>query len=335
MALNSELPMLVDRRTFLAGAAALSSFAIVGRAKAAATLRVAHASPEDSLIQKAMLMFKAEVEKATAGSVKVTIFANGVLGDEGPVSEAVGDGSIDMGLGGVVDAIDPRLNVVSLPFLFESFDKVHVVLDGPIGAKLRAMAPPRGYEIIGFLDSGFRSFTNNKGPIRKPADIAGLKMRCPPIPVIIETVKVLGALPQSIPYGEVYTSLQSGVVDGAEPELRDFYDAKWFEVQKFLSLSNYVWTANYWYANKKKLEGLQEGERAAVMGAADKTQAWFRTAIKQSYTTIIETLKSKGLKVNEVDTAPFKAMVGPVYETFSKEYGADLVSSLRDAAAKA
>jgi TRAP-type C4-dicarboxylate transport system substrate-binding protein len=71
------------------------------------------------------------------------------------------------------------------------------------------------------------------------------------------------------------------------------------------------------------------------MEAADKTQAWFRTAIKQSYTTIIETLKSKGLKVNEVDTVPFKAMVGPVYETFSKEYGADLVSSLRDAAAKA
>ncbi|WP_334175572.1 TRAP transporter substrate-binding protein [Pseudoxanthobacter sp.] len=327
--------MRLDRRQFIAGAAAVSAFAITGRANAATTLKVAHASPEESLIQKALLRFKAEVEKETGGSVRISLFANGLLGDEGPISEAVGDGSIDMGLGGVVDAIDPRLNVVSLPFLFDSFTQVHAVLDGPVGAELKAMAPPRGYEILGFLDSGFRSFTNNRHPIAAPADMAGLKMRCPPIPVIIETVKVLGALPQAIPYGEVYTSLQSGVVDGAEPELRDFYDAKWFEVQKFLSLSNYIWTANYWYANKAKLDGLSPADRAAVTRAAASTQAWYRGEIGNVYASLIATLGEKGLKINQVDTAPFKAMVGPVYETFSKEYGAALVSSVRAAAQKA
>lgn len=327
--------MKLNRRTVVAGMAALPTLGIIGRANAAVNLKVAHSSPDASLIQQAMLMFKDEVEKATSGNVTVTVFANGLLGEEGPVSEAVGDGSIDMGLGGVVDAIDPRLNVVSLPFLFDSFPKVHAVLDGPLGGKLKAMAPANGYEIIGFLDSGFRSFTSNKAPIVTPDDMVGVKMRCPPIPVIIESIKVLGALPQSIPYGEVYTSLQSGVVDGAEPELRDFYDAKWFEVQKFLSLSNYVWTANYWYANKAKLDSLAEGDRKAVLDAADKTQAWFRTGIVDSYATIIDKLKQAGLQVNEVDTAPFKAKVEPVYATFSKEYGEDLVKEVRDAAAKA
>lgn len=327
--------MRLDRRQFIAGAAAVSTFAIIGRANAATTLKVAHASPEESLIQKALLRFKAEVEKQSGGSIKVSLFANGLLGDEGPVNEAVGDGSIDMGLGGVVDAIDPRLNVVSLPFLFDSFTQVHAVLDGPIGAELKAMAPPRGYEILGFLDSGFRSFTNNRLPITKPADMADLKMRCPPIPVIIETVKVLGALPQAIPYGEVYTSLQSGVVDGAEPELRDFYDAKWYEVQKYLSLSNYIWTANYWYANKAKMDGLSESDQAVVRKAAANTQAWYRGEIGNVYASLIATLGEKGLKINQVDTAPFKAMVGPVYETFSKEYGAALVSGVREAAQKA
>lgn len=326
--------MPITRRSFVAGSAAVSALALTGvPARAATTLRVAHSSPDSSLIQQAMLKFKEEVETATAGRIEITIFANGLLGDEGPVNEAVGDGSIDMGLGGVVDAIDPRLNVVSLPFLFENFDKVHAVLDGPVGTELKAMAPARGYEILGFLDSGFRSFTSNKAPITAPADMAGLKMRCPPIPVIIETVKVLGALPQSIPYGEVYTSLQSGVVDGAEPELRDFYDAKWYEVQKYLSLSNYVWTANYWYANKDRLDGLDPADRDAVLAAAANTQTWYRGAIKQVYTEIIGTLTAAGVTVNEMDVAPFKEMVGPVYDTFSAEYGADLVAAIRAAAA--
>lgn len=326
--------MRVDRRTFIAGVAAASTFAITGRALAATTLKVAHSSPEDSLIQQGLLKFKADVEKSTGGSVKVSIFANGLLGDEGPVNEAVGDGSIDMGLGGVVDAIDPRMNVLSLPFLFDGFPNVHAVLDGPIGDQLKAMAPAKGYEIIGVLDSGFRSFTNSKHPIEKPADMVGLKMRTPPIPVAIETIKALGALPQAIPYGEVYTSLQSGVVDGAEPELRDFYDAKWYEAQKFLSLSNYMWMANWWYANKAKLDSLTPAERKAVLDAATATQTWYRTAIMDSYAGVIANLKEKGLKVNDVDIAPFSAMVGPVYETFSKEYGADLVKAVREAAAK-
>ena len=301
---------------------------------AATSLKLAHASSEDSLIQQAVKQFKDQVEKTTNGSISITIYPNGQLGDEGPIAEGVGTGSIDIGLGGVIDAIDPKLGVVALPFLFKDFTTVHRVLDGPIGEQLRGMGQDKGYRLLGFLDSGFRNFSNNRGPIRVPADMAGLKLRCPPNPVILETIKQLGALPQSIPFGEVYTALQSNVVDGAEPELRDFYDQKWFEVQKNLSIANYIWTPNYWYMNKTKYDGLSERERKAIDDAVTSTTKWYRDQLGGVYDKILADVKAKGVAVNTVDTKPFQDKVQPVYDKFAGEFGADLIKSVRDAAAQ-
>lgn len=298
----------------------------------ATTLRIAHSSPDRSLINEAMTRFKTELETRTNGDITVEVYPNGLLGDEGPVAESVGDGSIDMGLGGVVDAIDPRLNVVSLPFLYSSFGDVHRLLDGDVGRQLYAMAEPHGYKILGVLDSGFRNFTNNKHPIEKPEDMQGMKFRVPPINVALETIKVFGGLPQTVPYGETYMALQSGAVDGAEPELRDFYDAKWYEVQKYLSLSNYMWMANYWFMNLDRFKSLPEDQQKAVTDVANNVQAWYRQEIEKVYKETLDKLTAGGVKVNDVDPAPFVAMVGPVYDRFSKDYGADLVNAVRAAA---
>lgn len=298
----------------------------------AETLRIAHSSPDQSLINEAMEKFKAELEAKTNGDITVEIYPNGLLGDEGPVAEAVGDGSIDMGLGGVIDAIDPRLSVVSLPFLFNDFKAVHAVLDGPFGEELYKMAEPRGYKIVGVLDSGFRSFTNNVRPINTPEDFKGLKLRVPPIPVALETVKAFGALPQTVPYGETYMALQSGAVDGAEPELRDFVDAKWAEVQKYLSVSNYMWMANYWFMNADRFNSLSPEHQAALTETATEVQNWYRGQLEEVYGKLMIQLQEEGLEINVVDTAPFISLAEPVYELFAKEYGADLVKAVRDAA---
>lgn len=328
--------MALSRRTFLATSVAASSLALgpSGAWAKSTELRIAHASPEESLIQQALLRYKEAVEAGTEGRVTISLFANGLLGDEGPVSEAVGDGSIDMGLGGVVDVIDPKLNALALPFLFADFAAVHEVLDGPFGAKLAELAPPKGYVILGILDSGFRSFTNNVRPIVAPADMKGLKLRVPPIPVALETIKAFGALPQTVPYGETYYALQSGVVDGAEPEIRDFYDAKWFEVQKYLSVSNYMWMPNYWYMNKDRFDSLDPADQTVLTDSARTVQGWYREQIATVYEDLMKTLADAGVEINTVDTAPFREMVGPVYEIFSKEYGAEFVAELQAAAAK-
>ncbi|MVA35516.1 TRAP transporter substrate-binding protein [Agrobacterium vitis] len=300
-------------------------------ANAETTLRLAHASAPESLINEAVQKFATEVGENTKGSVKVQIFPNAQLGDEGPIADGVGAGSIDIGLGGAVDAIDPRLNVLSLPFLFRDASNVHKFLDGEQGQKIQRLGEERGYVMLGVLDSGFRQFATSK-PIEKPADLAGVKIRTPPNPVILATMKQLGTLAESIPFGQVYTALQSHVVAAVEPEMRDYWDSKWYEVAKDLSISNYIWTANWWYMNKDKLESLTPDEQAAVKKAATDTVIWYRSALDKAYADTQKKLEGKGVKVTKVDTTPFVALVSPVYDQFSKEWGSDLVSAVKQAA---
>lgn len=299
----------------------------------AETLRLAHASSSKSLIQEAVVMFADKLAAETKDGLTVQIFPDGQLGDEGPIADGVGSGSIDIGLGGVADAIDPKLNVVTLPFLFSDAKAAHTFLDGPVGKKVFDTGGDNGFKMLGALDSGFRQFATVSKSIATPEDMKGLKLRTPPNPVILATIEQLGALPQSLPFGEVYTSLQSHVVDGVEPEIRDFSDQKWYESAKFLSVSNYIWTPNYWFMNKARFDALSPEYQAALTKAVEETTAWYRGQLDEVYAKVIEDLKSKGVTVTTVETTPFRAMVDPVYVKFGAEWGDELVSSVRAVAA--
>ena len=298
-------------------------------ASATTTFRLAHASSDDSLINKAVMRFADEVKQNTHGDITIKVYPAEQLGDEAAIAEGVGNGSIDIGLGGAVDAIDPRLNAVSLPFMFKDTTAVHHFLDSPDGKAFLAMGKSRGYVMLGALDSGFRQFADSKHAIKAPADLAGMKIRTPPNPVILATMKQLGALPQSLPLGTVYTSLQSGVVDGVEPELRDYYDQKWYEVAKYLSMSNYNWSANYWYMNSDDYKQLSPADRVAMDKAVTDTVAWYRAELDATYADVNAKLKTHGVQINTVDTAPFRAMVAPVYTQFGKTWGVDFVTKLK------
>lgn len=313
-------------RVALAGLALAS---LGGHAVAADTLRLAHASSSESLINQAMTRFGEQVEHATHGQLRVQVYPDGQLGDEAPIVDSVGAGAIDIGLGGAVDGIEPKLNALSLPFLFKDAAAVHAYLDSPAGQALLGLGEAHGFKMLGALDSGFRQFANSKHPVAKPADLAGLKIRTPPNPVILATIKQLGALGQSIPFGEVYTSLQSGVVDGVEPELRDFNDQKWYEVAKFVSMANYIWSANFWFINKDKYDALPAEERQALDAAAADTTVWYRAQLDSVYNQIEASMKGHGVQFNTVDSAAFQGLVGPVYEQFGKEWGQDFVATLR------
>ncbi|EPM47066.1 TRAP transporter substrate-binding protein [Pseudomonas syringae] len=298
-------------------------------AMAEQTLRLAHASSSSSLINQAMTRFAAQVSAQTNGELKVQLYPDGQLDDEAPIVDSVGAGAIDIGLGGSTDGIDPRLNALSLPFLFEDSVAVHAYLDSEAGKKFLSMGQDHGFVILSALDSGFRQFANSKHPVLQPADLNGLKIRTPPNPVILATIKQLGGLGQSIPFGEVYTSLQSGVVDGVEPELRDFYDQKWYEVAKYVSLSNYVWSANFWFINKDKYESLSETERSAIDQAVISTTAWYRAQLEAVYSKIQQEMQAKGVRFNDVNPRPFRELSNPVYAQFGKVWGEAFVSQLR------
>ena len=315
--------------------AASVSLGAVTAAQAETTLKLAHASSTDSLINQAVNKFADEVKSLTKGALAVQVYPDGQLGDEGPIADGVGSGSIDIGLGGVVDAIDAKLNVVTLPFLFKDSKAVHAFLDGPVGKDLFKLGADRGFVVLGALDSGFREFAATSKSIATPDDMKAMKIRTPPNPVILATIKQLGALPQSVPFGQVYTALQSKVVDGVEPETRDFYDQKWYESAKYLSVSNYIWTPNYWFMNKAAYDGLPADQRGAIDKAVADTTAWYRQQLDGVIAGTIEKLKTKGVTVTAVDGKPFQAMVGPVYDSFAKEWGADLIAKVRTAASAA
>lgn len=312
-------------------AIAASALVLLGGIANAETLRLAHESSSGSLIQKAAEFFAQKVAEKSGGNLDVAIFPDGQLGDEAAIADGVGAGSIDIGLGGVADAIDPRLNVVTLPFLFKDLDAVHAFLDGPVGQEVFATGGANGFHMLGALDSGFRQFALTKGPVTTPADLAGVKVRTPPNPVLLATMNALGALAQSIPFGEVYTSLQSGVVDGVEPEMRDFQDQKWFEVTPYISIANYVWTPNFWFINAARYDGLDVAEKTAIDAAAAETIAWYRSELGATYDKVLKDLEAAGVKVNVVEQEPFREMVGPVYDQFGKEWGAEFVAKVRAA----
>ncbi|WP_416356620.1 TRAP transporter substrate-binding protein [Aureimonas phyllosphaerae] len=304
------------------------------QAAEAAKLRLAHASSNDSLINKAALEFQRKVKEKTNGELEIVVFPDGQLGDEDPIVEGVGTGSIDIGLGGSVDAIEPRLNVVSLPFLFQNNAAIHGFLDGPVGQEMLGFGQDRGYVLLGALDSGFRQFASEKTAITTPADLSGLKIRTPPNPVILATMRQLGALAEAIPFGQVYTSLQANVVSAVEPEIRDYYDSKWYEVAGKLSIANYIWTANWWFMNKDKMDALPPNQQAALKEAATETVVWYRGQLDSTYARILDELKAKGVEVSTVDPAPFRTAVTPVYDEFGAEWGEDLVRKVRKAASE-
>jgi len=322
----------MEKNLVLVGLAATNL--LLGAAAAdAETLRLAHESSSSSLIQQAVELFASKVSEKTEGAVEIRIYPDGQLGDEASITDGVGSGSIDIGLGGVADAIDPRLNVVTLPFLFSDMDAVHAFLDSEVGKEVFATGTENGFHMLGALDSGFRQFTLVSGPVEAPADIQGVKIRTPPNPVLLATLSALGALPQSIPFGEVYTSLQAHIVDGVEPEIRDFQDQKWYEVAKYLSISNYVWTPNYWFMNADRYEGLDDAARTAIDEAVSETTQWYRSELDSTYARVTSELEAAGVTVNMVEQGPFRELVEPVYEQFSREWGADYVQKVRDAAA--
>jgi len=313
------------------GSASLIVLLITGPA-GAETLRLAHESSSSSLIHQAVTLFADKVGEKSGGALKIQIFPDGQLGDEAAIVDGVGSGSIDIGLGGVADPIDPKLNVVTLPFLFKDLAAVHAFLDGPVGKEVFATGGKNGFRMLGALDSGFRQFAFKKGAIAGPGDMRGVKVRVPGNPVLLATMKALGALPQSIPFGEVYTALQSGIVDGVEPEMRDFADQKWYESTKYMSIANYVWTPNYWFINARRYDALSAKDKAAVDAAVTETTAWYRGQLAATYASVQKTLESKGVTFNTPDQAPFRTLVGPVYAQFGKEWGDDLVAKVRAAA---
>lgn len=202
-------------------------------------IKLGHASSMESTRHKSLLVFKDYVEKKAGGRFVVEIYPGAQLGNEGEMIESLKMGTQEAFVGGVFDAQTPKLNLVLMPFFFPTQADLMKVARSDIGKMIMKDAEKYGIKMLAFGDGGSRHFTNNIRPIKSPADMKGLKIRTPPIESIIKCMQALGANPVSIPYGETYMALKTGVADGQENPLANIGDMKFHEVQKYLTLIDY------------------------------------------------------------------------------------------------
>ena len=267
-------------RLFLAAALAMAVIVAVALipvpADAAKTIKLHHLNKDDPFNNATGAMatvFKSLVEAGTNGAIEVQTFPNGQLGKDNDVVAQVKSGVIQSGIhsvGGFASAY-PMMGVIDVPFAFPNISVTYAVFDGPFGAKFAAdIEKKTGLKVLGFGDSGgFFHFTNSKRPITSPEDMKGLKIRTMGLESHKTVVSSMGGQPVAINWAEVYTSLQTGVADGQMNPIPIVKFAKFDEVQKYLTLTNHLFTPYVWIMNKGFYDGLTAQEKEVVKAAAE------------------------------------------------------------------
>ncbi len=262
------------------------------------------------------------MEQKSSGKLKVEIYPSGQLGKEEEMIEAVKTGVQEGYLGGVFDALTPKLNLYLMPFFFEKQEDLVRVSKSPIGDAIAKDGDNHGIKIFAVGDGGSRHFTNNVRPIRTPADMKGLKIRTPPIESIIKCMEALGANPVSIPYPETYMALKTGVADGQENPFMNIATMKFHEVQKYLTVINYQFHPEPFCVCPAWFNKLDKEIQSIITEGA-----WVYTDLQnklrlETNDKWFKVIKDSGIQVYEPTSAERQLFIDackPVYDYFIKK----------------
>ncbi|MFB2531509.1 DctP family TRAP transporter solute-binding subunit [Paracoccus sp. p4-l81] len=309
--------------------AAFAAFALTAQAQT--TLKLAHAAPETDLQQDLSLFFKEQVEARTNGSVTVTIFPQGQLGNDQAMIDGVRSGIIDIAMSGLNNftGLVPDAGAFELPFMFPSRDLAYQVLDGEVGQGVSAQFTQHGMKVLGYPENGYRNMTNNRGPIRVPDDVKGLNMRVNNSKALNDMFAALGANPTQLPVAELYTALETGVVDAQDHPIGIVVSFKFNEVQKYLSLTQHAYSALALVMNDAKFNGLSAEEQKVITEVAAEAVSMQRKLSQEKEAGMIEALTAEGMQVNtDVDAAAFQTAVKPVWDGFIAQNGDAVVKAI-------
>lgn len=272
--------------------------------------------------------FKERVEAGSNGRIEVQLFPNRQLGDEKPMLEGMRLGTVDAGVitNAVVAQIEPAFQLNDLPFLYENEAQAQRVLDGPVGQKLAAKLEAKGIKLLGWMEGGFRNMINNVRPVEKPEDVKGVKYRVMQNPVFIGMFSSLGGNAVPMAWGETFTAVQQGAIDGLEIPLAVIEQNKYFEVTKYLSITNHTYSAIPLLMAKRAFDKLPDDLKKVVIDSGKAATKAQREAAGAAAKDVVGKLEKAGMKVNRVtDFKPFRASVESVYETFKASIGPDLM----------
>ena len=275
--------------------------------------------PDDYPNTVAMQAFADKVAEVTEGRVTPTVYANGILGSQPDAIEQVRAGALEWANFnmGPMGEIVPATTVLSLPFIFRDVDQMHVAMDGAVGQQFSDALSEAGIVALSWFDSGSRSFYNTKHPIASPADMDGLKFRVMNNDLYVQMVEQLGGNATPMAYGEVYQSLQTGVIDGAENNYPSFESSGHYEVAGFYSISNHLIIPECLCVAASVWEGVSDEDKAAITEAAQEAAVLQRSLWADRELASRAKVEEAGVKINNVDDpAAFQAAMAPIYRNF-------------------
>ena len=298
-------------------------------------IKFSHVVTPDTPKGRAAERFKQLAEEGTHGRVKVEVYPNSQLYKDKEELEALQLGSVQM-LAPSLSKFGPlgakQFELFDLPYLFPDEAAFQRVTSGPTGAKLFKTLEPRGIKGLAYWSGGFHVFSANR-PLRQPQDLKGLKMRIPSSKVLEASSRTLGAIPQVMPFSEVYQALQSGVVDGTENILSSYTSQKYFEVQKYITLTYHTHTGYAVVVNKKFWDGLPSDIQAVLERAMKQASEYESQLVAQENKDALAALKASG-RTQVIELSPAqrdewrKAML-PVHQQMESRIGADVIQEVK------
>ncbi|PLW77054.1 TRAP transporter substrate-binding protein [Cohaesibacter celericrescens] len=278
---------------------------------------------QDYPVSHGMEAFIKEVEEKTEGRIKGKVFHGGVLGSQPDAIEQVRLGIMDFGvfsLGPMGQAV-PEANVVSLPFIFKSVPDMHRLMDGAAGEALGKGLEAKGIVALGYYDAGARSFYNSIKPINTPDDVKGMKVRVMNNDLFVGMVDSMGGNATPMAFAEVYQSIKTGVVDGAENNPPSYESTNHFEVAKYYSMSQHLIIPECLCMSKKTFDALSDADKAIVKAAGKASTELQRSLWDAREAASMKKVVDAGVIVNEIaDKSAFQAAMKPVYAQFLAKY---------------
>ncbi len=324
---------LIVSTTIIAGLLAIAFPAMAQ--SGAVVLKMGHVASTDEPYHKAAEKFAELVKANTAGGVEIQLFPNSLLGGQRELLEGLQLGSVDITLttAAVLSSFLPKTQVIELPFMFRDREHVYKVVDGPLAKEIYAGDEQKKMKVIDTWESGFRNITNNVRPIEKPDDMKGIKIRVMENKMYIDMFKALGANPTPMARGELFTGLQTKVVDAQENPMGQIYTSRFYEVQKYLTLSGHTYSPEVVVFSLATWKKLSPKNQEAILKASADAKQFNRDLSAKMDKEYIGKIKEKGMTVTSLSpqqVGAFQEKMTPVWDSFADKIGKDLIQKIKD-----
>lgn len=279
--------------------------------------------------------FKEKAEELSNGQIQVTIYPNGALGGEREAAEGVKLGTLQMTIvttDGALPAWVPETQVLSIPYLFANKEEAYKTLDELLQPELAPKFEAQGFKHLGFMELGFRHFTNNKREVKTAEDMKGLSIRVQEAPIWFALIEKLNATATPVAFNELYTALQQGMVDGQENPITSIASSRFNEVQKYMTLDGHTYAAESVIINKAFYDGLTPEQQKNIDDAAAYAVTEQRKKVDSQESEYLKQLKDSGMVVTEPDLASFRTATDGLYkmESVTKLVDPVLVEKIMD-----